>query len=320
MTNADLHLLDPRSVVPYLISRGVLGGDEPAEVCPLGGGVSNVVLAVQTPSICVVVKQSLPQLRVAEQWLAKRERALTEAAALQLAGELTPGSVPAVLDADPEAFSLTIACAPASWANWKDELLAGRADPSVAARLGRLLATWHACPDAARFDDAEAFDQLRVDPYYRTVMRRHAEVADVVGECIARMAACRQSLVHGDYSPKNVLVGDGQVWVLDFEVAHCGDPAFDVAFLLNHLVLKALHRPQDAARYEQCSRVFWGAYGLVEEPEYVLAHLGCLLLARVDGKSPAEYLTAAERDTARVLGLSVLTDPPRDLPELWARV
>jgi len=329
VTGAAPALLDERTAVPYLIGRHVLSGDEPATVSSLGGGVSNVVLAVRTPSIDVVVKQSLPQLRVQEEWLAKRERAITEAAALQVAGELAPGSVPAVLDADPDLFTLTIACAPGSWANWKDLLLAGRADPEIAARLGHLLAVWHTgtslSPDP-RFDDAEAFDQLRVDPYYRTVLARHPEVGDAISACMHNMAMRRRCLVHGDYSPKNVLVGDGQVWVLDFEVAHLGDPAFDIAFLLNHLVLKALHRPANLADYRRCAHAFLDAYSgavaptLADPVAYVLSHLGCLLLARVDGKSPAEYLTGPERDVARALALAVLTDPPADLAGLWRRV
>jgi 5-methylthioribose kinase len=326
-------LLDERTAVPYLIGRHVLSGDEPATVSSLGGGVSNVVLAVRTPSIDVVLKQSLSQLRVEEEWLAKQERAITEAAALQVAGELAPGSVPAVLDADPSAFALTIACAPNTWDNWKDRLLDGRAEPEVAARLGHLLAVWHTgtsmAPDP-RFDDAEAFEQLRVDPYYRTVLARHPAAGDAISACIERMGIRRRCLVHGDYSPKNVLIGDatarGQVWVLDFEVAHLGDPAFDLAFMLNHLVLKALHRPANHADYGRCAHAFLDAYtsavapALVDPTSYVLSHLGCLLLARVDGKSPAEYLGETTRCAARALALAILADPPADLNELWCRL
>jgi 5-methylthioribose kinase len=322
-------LLTEETVVAYLVQRGVIARDTTAasaKVDALGGGVSNVVLAVRTPERDLVVKQSLPQLRVAEEWLAKQERALTEAAALQLAGQLTPGAAPAVFDVDPEEFTLTIECAPSSWVNWKDELLAGQADPATAAELGRLLGTWHAGTSTSgldpRFDDPEAFEQLRVDPYYRTTLARHPELAAPLTECIEVMASRRRCLVHGDYSPKNVLAGDGRVWVLDFEVAHVGDPAFDVAFMLNHLLLKSLHRPAAAADYRACADAFWNAYrplGLPDPDDYVLAHLGALLLARVDGKSPAEYLTEAERVAARALATAILTDRPSTLDDVWPR-
>jgi 5-methylthioribose kinase len=309
-------LLSVETVAEYLAGRGVIdqAAQAKAEARTLGGGVSNVVLAVKTPDAEVVVKQSLPKLRVAEEWLAKQERAITEAAALQLAADLTPGAVPAVLDVDEAAFALTIACAPTHWVNWKDELLAGRAEPAVAAELGRLLAAWHGgttapqAPAMQRFDDQEAFEQLRVDPYYRTAMARHPDLAGPITACIERMAATRHCLVHGDYSPKNVLVGDGAVWVLDFEVAHLGDPAFDLAFLHNHLLLKAIHRPAGRDAYRACADAFAAAYTQPVDQAYVRRHLGCLLLARVDGKSPAEYLTEDERTTARRIARTVLIE------------
>jgi tRNA A-37 threonylcarbamoyl transferase component Bud32 len=324
----SVRLLNEDTVVDYLVGRKVLDADTPATVAPLGGGVSNVVLSVNE----FVVKQSLPQLRVEEEWLAKQERAITEAAALQLANDVVPGSAPAVIDVDEAAFTLTIERAPDSWRNWKDELLEGRADAAVAARLGHLLGAWHAATGdrdgdgdgdgMRRFDDPEAFEQLRVDPYYRTILARHPALAGPIGGCIERMAATKQCLVHGDYSPKNVLLGDaaGEVWVLDFEVAHLGDPAFDLAFLHNHLVLKALHRPQAKADYRRCSDAFREAYEPPTDEPYVLAHLGCLLLARVDGKSPAEYLTPDERSTARKLAVDVLVNPPADFDDLWERL
>ena len=324
-------LLSAETVHDYLVSRGLLDRAEPSSIAELGGGVSNVVLSVVTPSRELVVKQALPRLRVLEEWLAKRERALTEAAALRLAGSLTPGLVPAVVDADADACALTIAQAPQSWRPWKDLLLAGTADPAVAERLGSTLSTWHdgtfGSPRLrAQFDDHEAFDQLRIDPYYRTIEHRHREVAEIIGRFVDLMSSRRRCLVHGDFSPKNVLVGRDTMWIIDWEVAHYGDPSFDVAFMLNHLFLKALHRPRSRTRYEQCSVVFFRAYeagvsdGLRHEAEYVLGHVGCLMLARVDGKSPAEYLSELERDRARRLGISLIVEPPQNVDGAWKRL
>lgn len=324
-------LLSVETAGAYLVSRGLLERIDPVTVAELGGGVSNVVLSVSAPSRRLVVKQALPRLRVDDEWPAKRERAVTEAAALRLADSLTPGLVPGVLDADPESCALTIAHAPATWQPWKDLLLAGRADPHVAHRLGSALASWHrATLDAdgvrERFTDPEAFEQLRVDPYHRTIQRRHPEVAEAVGKLVELMLARRRCLVHGDFSPKNVLVGPDGLWVIDWEVAHYGDPAFDIAFMVNHLLLKALHRPRRRAHYERCSLAFVRAYhaavpeALRDEVAYVLGHVGCLMLARVDGKSPAEYLSEPERERAWRLGLSLVVDPPADLGALWQRL
>lgn len=321
-------LLSIDTVAAYLRRRGLIAAGDSAQARALGGGVSNVVLAVRAGDRRLVLKQSLPRLRVADEWLAKRERVLTEAAALQLAGTLTPGAVPAVLDVDTEACAIAIQEAPRGWQNWKDLLLAGSVDLSVARRLGAILAAWHGATHAdaqvaAPFGDTEAFDQLRVDPYYRTIVRRHPALERQILTYVERMLRTQQCLVHGDFSPKNVLVGEDGLWVLDFEVAHVGDPVFDVAFLLNHLALKAIHRPSDRAVYEQAAHAFWNTYrsgvpaDLLPPIEYVLGHLGCLMLARVDGKSPAEYLVGPQQSTARSLGARLITEPPRHLGGVW---
>jgi aminoglycoside phosphotransferase (APT) family kinase protein len=316
-------LLSVGTLRAYLDMRGVLALGAPAEVSQLDGGVSNVVLAADDGATRMVVKQALPRLRVRELWLAKRERAISEAEALTIAATITPDAVPALIDSDRDNCALTIAGAPASWSTWKSRLLAGEVDPTVASRLGSILARWHGATFeddgvANAFADYEAFDQLRVDPFYRVVAERRHELADASAALMARMEATHVCLVHGDYSPKNVLVGDG-LWVIDFEVAHYGDPAFDVAYMLNHLLLKLIHVRESAAQLRLSANCFWDAYRAAVPAElrpdlvYVLAHVGLLMVARVDGKSPAEYLTAPERDAARTIGSGLLLDPPDSL-------
>lgn len=318
-------LLTPETVVDYLAGRGLLEPGCPAAVRPLAHGVSNVVLAVEAGGFTGVVKQALPRLAVAEEWLAKRERTLTEAAALALVAELTPGAVPGVLDVDSDRCVAVVELAAPGMRNWKTALLAGEADPTVAARLGGLLATWHGETEhqadvARRYGDAEAFEQLRIDPYYRTVMRRWPALARPIGELVEELLDARRCLVHGDFSPKNVLVGPGSLWVIDFEVAHFGDPVFDLAFMLNHLMLKAIHRPADLAAYRGCAEAFLDAYRREARPGYLFGHVGALMLARVDGKSPAEYLSDPERLTARTLGGRLVLEPARATGDAWDRL
>ncbi|MQA25955.1 MAG: phosphotransferase [Micromonosporaceae bacterium] len=320
-------LLDPSTVGRYLVGRGLAGDPRRVRAALLGGGVSNVVLGVGTGTDAFVVKQALPRLRVADEWRAPCGRVLTEAAALDLAARLVPGVTPRVLDRDPERNVIVIERAPGSWSDWKRLLLQGRCDVGVAARLGGVLAAWHSA-DVAGVDqrcvDLSAFEQLRVDPYYRTVMRRRPEHAERVGWHAEAMAGRRTALVHGDFSPKNVLVGEGgALWVIDFEVAHVGDPAFDVAFLLSHLLLKSVFRPADRDRYEVCASAFADSYLAAIPPSrrldwgYVAGHVACLMLARVDGKSPVEYLDAAQRGQARRIGAALLCDPPSSPRGLW---
>jgi tRNA A-37 threonylcarbamoyl transferase component Bud32 len=319
-------LLTADTCAGYLRDRGVVSAD--ASVIELGGGVSNVVLLAESAQGRFVVKQALPKLRVADDWRAKQERTVTEAAALRLAARLAPGSVPNVVDSDPDRCVLVIEAAPPSWTDWKQQLLARRVDVDVARALGNVLGHWHhataAQPElAASCDDPEAFEQLRVDPYLRTVQARHPDFAALVQPAIDHLVGSRTCLVHGDFSPKNVLVGDGSVWVVDFEVAHVGAPEFDVAFMLCHLVLKAIHVPSHEPDYRDCAAAFLAAYAdaamdvAVGHDAQVARQLGCLLLARVDGKSPAEYLTKTEQARAWEIGTTILQSQTADLTLPW---
>jgi Phosphotransferase enzyme family len=348
----DAPLLSPDTVGDHLAARGLVEAGRLVSATELGGGVSNVVLSVDAPGLRAIVKQSLPRLRVQEEWLAKRERVLTEAEALRLAGRITPGAAPSVLDVHEESYTIVIDRAPDGWRTWKDDLLAGSADPAVAARLGELLAAWHRETEsdgdvARRFSDLEAFEQLRIDPYHRAVVRRWPHLGRAIAGHIDALLRTRSCLVHGDFSPKNVLVGEKRVeasgfddpsrpgrlsasppcvWIVDFEVAHVGEPVFDVAFMLNHLMLKALHRPADADAYRACAAVFWSTYQEASGPimpfdrAHLVGHIGCLMLARVDGKSPAEYLTEAEQLAARALGSQMLLHPDESFDHAWAKL
>lgn len=177
----------------------------------------------------------------------------------------------------------------------------------------------------ARFDDEEAFRQLRVAPYYEAAAARHPDLAPCIGALAERMLATRRCLVHGDLSPKNVLVGEGRVWLLDFEVAHLGDPVFDLAFMLNHLMLKAFHRPDATEGYVACADAFAESYAAVARPllppeGYLVAHLGVLMLARIDGKSPVEYLGARPGDLVRPVARALIDGRVATVADAWRRV
>lgn len=321
-------LLDADSVVPYLTRRGLLEAVTPAVVRELDGGVSNIVLAVEAGEASWVVKQSLPRLRVEAEWLAKQERTLNEARGLRVAAALTPGHVPEVVDVDPERFVLVIERAPVGLTSWKALLIAGTVDNAVASTLGRLLGTWHVATAADPgstdgLDDPEAFEQLRVGPYHRAAAAAVPDMKEQILEVVRAMAARRICLVHGDFSPKNVLAGPAGTWVLDFEVAHRGDPDFDVAFLLSHLLLKAVHRPEHSVALETAAGAFLTTYDATTadvpwraDSGHLVAHLGALLLARSDGKSPAEYLTPHARAVVRATGRRLLGERP-GLSEIW---
>jgi aminoglycoside phosphotransferase (APT) family kinase protein len=321
-------LLQAEEVAGYLASRGLLRPGVPSTVATLGGGVSNAVFAIHSPGKDLVLKQALPRLRVADLWEADPARALREGLALRTLHALTPASVPDCLDMDEDRYVIVMPRAPTGWADWKSQLLAGHADAGTAAHLGRLLATWHQATRtgvAGLLRDRTGFDQLRVDPYYRTVMARRPDLAAAVEEHLDRLLATQVCLVHGDFSPKNVMLGVDGLWVIDLEVAHYGDPAFDLAFLLSHLMLKSIRRPVDTSPYGACATAFAATYtGLTGEAcppwEHVIGNVGCLLLARVVGKSPVEYLDEMQQAVACAIGEELILKPPADVPQLWTRL
>jgi aminoglycoside phosphotransferase (APT) family kinase protein len=313
----------------FLQEQQVVADAASVELEPLPGGVSFEVVAAHAPEGEFVVKRSLPKLRVAVDWPAKIERVFTEVAAMRLQRPWTPEHVPAVRAFDPARFMYAMDRAPTSWAPWKQRLMAGKAEPRVAASLGSILGEWHArtWADGAvaeAFDDHEAFDQLRLDPYYRYTATVRPDLAEPLNHYLIAQAERRSCLVHGDYSPKNVLVGDDGLWVLDYEVSHFGDPVFDLAFMLNHLAIKTIHMPTAAADLEASAVAFLAAYtdrlGQPTDESYLSGQIGCLMLARVHGKSPVDYLDAQGQATADRVATSLLRDPTDSIDALWRRL
>jgi len=307
----------------YLRQRGWIG-EGPASIELLGGGVSNVVLRVQTPGQLFVLKQSRPQLRTRDAWFSDLERVYREQEVMQaLAPLLPPHTVPEVLFVDRANYVFVMAHAPHGAKVWKQQLLAGDIDFALGEHAGRILGRIH--ESTARnphlvepFADRTVFVQLRVDPFYRRIQERRPEVADAVQPLIERLMTASDALCHGDYSPKNILTHGNGFTLVDYETAHLGDPTMDLGFCLSHLLLKAVKRSHDRERYFELTRRFWQGYAaettfqpFAELQMRGIEHCGVCLLARIDGTSPVDYLTEEEkREVVRRLGRHVLLDRP----------
>jgi 5-methylthioribose kinase len=320
--------LTPDDTADYLRETGRIPPGVAASVRELSGGVSNVVLRVDVEGRPpFVVKQCRERLRVAVEWRARLDRIWVEHAVLRVLGELLPAdAVPALLFEDRGEYLFAMACAPDDSETWKARLLRGDSDPAIAAELGGLLARIHA--DASghpaldpTLADTSLFDELRVDPYYRTTAREHPRLASRFDALIAGMElpAGRRALVLGDFSPKNILVHAGGLVLLDFECAHLGDPGFDLGFFLSHLALKRIHGAVDDRAFHALVDGFLDEYSdrigdRLGSPEELaargIAHTAACLLARVDGKSPVEYLDASGRDVARRSALALFDAAP----------
>jgi len=297
----------------------------------LGGGVSNRVILVEAPEFRAVLKQSLGKLRVEREWLSDRARIFREAAAMRwLQGRVRGGHVPALLREHRAEFTIAMEAAPSSAAMWKTKLFAGQLNPAHARAAGILLgsiiaASWEHPEARELFGDQTVFDQLRIDPYYRFTASVHPELKGYFHHLMEQSAARRVSLVHGDWSPKNLLLAGEELWAIDWEVVHFGDPSFDVGFLLNHIALKSIALPQLKQHLAGLATEFLNALnaelpgGAAWIEAAALVHLPALLLARVDGKSPAEYLDEAGRRRASKLAISLMHEPAASIDEVFSR-
>jgi tRNA A-37 threonylcarbamoyl transferase component Bud32 len=323
--------LTPDDAVRFAGGRGLVSADATAK--PLGGGVSNDTLLVADAGRRVVVKRALGRLRTPATWHASPQRALDEARALRIAGTLTPEHVPPVLAVDPATATIALAAAPESWRDWKHELLDGVVRPEVGRLLGGVLGVWHAGTAAdgdlvEGFDGMDRMEALRLAPFHGATARRHPDLAEPIAAAAGELRGRRTCLVHGDFSPKNVLVGGDGLWVIDFEVAHVGNPVFDLAFLSAHLLLKAVHAPARVDELQAAASGFLAAWrtAVARSPvdaDDVLARLGeqtgCIVLARVDGTSLVDYLDPGGVEGARALGRA-LTGGTIGLTAAWERL
>ncbi|MEO3470762.1 phosphotransferase [Roseomonas sp. CAU 1739] len=315
----------PDEITAGLRAMGLLASAAVAIGAPLAGGVSSDIWHVVLPDgrqVCV--KRALAKLKVAADWRAPVIRNRYEARWLARATQAVPGSAPALFGQDEASGTLVMEwLPPEQHPVWKARLHAGDADPSFAAEVGRRIARIHAFaaerPElSAEFPTDSLFHAIRLDPYLIATARAHPDLEPVLAGLAARTAATRLTLVHGDVSPKNILVGPGGPIFLDAECAWWGDPAFDLAFCLNHLLLKCLWTPSAAAGFLHCFEVLATAYlaGVAwEAPATLEARAASLLpglfLARVDGKSPVEYLTREkDKDRVRRVARALLVCPP----------
>lgn len=319
LTNID-------DVVVALRSTHRLGDDERIHV--LTGGVSALVGLVEGGPQPWIVKSPLAQLSVSDEWLVGRERGANEATILgQLGGRLGPVRTPNLLFFDDALVILGEEFIAPPTKNYKDELMAGRSHPDVARAIGEALGQLHQLSAPGVLDGPsprQLFDALRLDPYYRTTARRRPEVRDdllsLVHDTLHQPV---RRLVHGDLSPKNILVTPSSPVLLDWEVIHVGDPCFDRGMMGAHFMLKALYHGATRTTHDivEAAREFWTSYDGPAGVHQSIRHAGGVMLARLYGKSPVEYLSSSTvRAKAHRIGARALNGRITSVQEFLALV
>ena len=318
-------------VLPALVRMGLADAEDQPDIVPLTGGVSSLIVRVDTRNGPLCIKQALPELKVASHWSAPLARNHAELAWIREVARTLPDAVPQILGEDAQSYCFAMQwLAPEQHPVWKNQLRDGHVRPEFAAQVARRLSQIHSTTAgqpalAERFAYDQNFFELRLDPYFGATALVHTDCASVLQDLIAQTAANRLTLVHGDISPKNILAGPAGPIFLDAECAVYGDPAFDAAFCLTHLIAKCLWRPASTDDYLACFDAFtryyvagvtWESTETIESRTSLL--LAAILLARADGKSPLEYLTEPDRQRLRAFARRWLLSPATRLAEVRA--
>jgi len=298
-----------------------------ARLTPLSGGVSCEIYLVEDGPEKFVVKRALAKLKVKADWFADINRNRHEWEYIRYVAKFLPDAVPALRHCSMSDNYFAMEHLNGHYLNWKQLLLSGQATREHASRAATILAQIHrhstGDAEAMRlFDTTSNFFQLRIESYLLATGAKYPALRPMFEAEATRLAATRECLVHGDFSPKNILISPARMVLLDCEVAWYGDPAFDLAFLLNHFFLKGLfHAPKDAG-LKAMIETFWAEYQAARPSPELEARtarlLLMLMLARVDGKSPVEYLDAARQQFIRNFVPQQLQNPSlNDMANSW---
>ncbi len=327
---------DPQAICATMRHMNLVPDGEPCVCEPLSGGVSSDIWKVAIGGERYCLKRALPRLRVPQLWEAPVARNAFEWEWLKLAGTICPEAVPELVTHDPQAglFVMTY-LDPEQYPSWKNQLRDGIIQESVAQAVAERLVRIHAATAdqrdiARRFATDASFYAIRLEPYLVATGKMHRDLQERLDTLVGTTASTRRALVHGDVSPKNILIGPRGPVFIDAECAWYGDPAFDPAFCLNHLLLKCLWRPQHTQALLACFDRFAATYlaGVSWEPHAsiearIAGLLPALLLARIDGKSPIEYVTAErDKDRVRAIARPLILRPRAELGAIrgaWAK-
>ncbi len=302
----------PETIQEYLVKSNLAGKFDKPFITPLSGGVSCSVFKIILDDKKWVIKQALEKLEVAVDWFSDIERIHREHEVMEALFPLMPrGSVPKVVHVDYNNHIYLMTCAEENALTWKEHLMNGNFDETLAVKAGCLLKELHESSsrisekNKLRFSDQTYFIQLRVDAFHRHVIQNHPSLTKEIELLIKEVTKNKECLVHGDFSPKNMLVeGNNNIVLIDYEVAHWGNPVFDVAYCTGHLMLKGLHLNKQAEAVHLI-HTFIAAYN--KKMNNFIPHLGLMLLARMDGKSPVPYIKdEGIKNTIRKVAISFI--------------
>ena len=327
LPNDDMNIENKSELLNYLRHKHSIDTMDSDQFAILRGGVSNRTILYEGKEDCIVIKQALRKLRTKSSWYSDPERLKVEANALDWLNSFLPdNTVPKRMFLDGDNFILGMEAVAQPHENLKELLLRRSPADDLIAQMGELLGIIHSVGlqdtnAKILFSDQRYFRSLRIEPYYEHTAAVQPMLKNFYDDLIRSTFNHCHTIVHGDYSPKNILVKNDKLVLLDHEVMHYGDPAFDVGFALTHLLSKANHF-NDLVFIKYAS-IFWSAYTIkfpfpdsAFEARCVNHSLACLL-ARVYGRSALEYLTENQRIRQSEIIMKLIHKKLKILPQLF---
>jgi 5-methylthioribose kinase len=190
------------------------------------------------------VRQSRYYVKAHEDLQRDPGRVDTEAKALAFIDRIVPGVVPKVIRIDRTNSVLILSDIKLGGQLLADELAAGRvhpeAGPQFGSTIGEIQKATFGLSLGQILGDASIVESSNKNSYLgartEAPLRLYPEQTQQLLEDSAKAARC---FVMGDLSPKNIFVEEQSVRFLDLERTSTGDPAYDPAYVITHLLIDA---------------------------------------------------------------------------------
>ena len=271
-------------------------------------GASSTIIMIIRETEKLVLKQALRRLKVKKEITAPLDRNLREQDCIDLMNSfLEPGIIPEIRFRDRDNCLFVMTSAPDEAIQWKKMLLEGQVDLSIGVKIGQILAKIHNHTANNKkiyeqFKDNSIYILGRIDPCYREIQKAIPELREAMRKIIDGTVTRQEALCTEDFNPKNTLVKDRKFMLVDHEGAHYGDPSFDVGQFIAHIFLKSIHNWEIKDAYFDLVQSFWNGYcdeisvwsSKAFEP-MVVKHTMAMMLGRVVGKLPVEYLVEEDK-------------------------
>ncbi len=305
-------VITKENLLKILIRNNIISENESISFEENISGISSKIFLINRKHERIVLKQSLKKFRIDKKINISIKRNLYEQDFINLANTfLEPGIIPKIIMSDRKNCFFIMTSASKNSVPWKELLLKGEVNFKIAKKVGAILANIHNntaynAELQKRFKDNSVFIIGRITTGYLEVARQFLSVKDLILKIANRCLNTKRALVTADITPKNILVDNDNIMMIDHEGAHYGDPSFDLGIFIAHILLKSVYNIKIKKKYYKLIKIFWKSYlkGITvwdssQMEKNVIENTIVMISARLFGKLPVEYLTGQEKEVLK---------------------